>query len=202
MTDNDSGSLELIAYRIDNCENGVAGDNSLLNVDINGGYIDGVIIGTNNPRNSKFSDVVSSNLAINGILIIYPTNVASQIISSGVAVINEGLTVGSNVSVKGVATFASIVIGGSLYTDSISLDDNESIKMDVIEVTDSVLSGVTKTLTFTHGKEATNIRGYSCIAANNIIVAGESYLDGNYIYYGVTGVSAITTIFRIVVFYV
>jgi hypothetical protein len=64
LTDNARASIDLIADRIDNLEKGLAGDDNLTTIDINGGTIDGTPIGGTTPSTGKFTDL-TANGALN-----------------------------------------------------------------------------------------------------------------------------------------
>jgi hypothetical protein len=66
LTDNARASIDLIAARIDNVEDGLSGDESLTTVDINGGTIDGTPIGITTPNDGKFTRVDVDNIELDG----------------------------------------------------------------------------------------------------------------------------------------
>ena len=66
LTDNARASIDLLADRIDNCEDGLDGTDSLDAVDINGGAIDGTTIGATTPDDGTFTKVDVDNINING----------------------------------------------------------------------------------------------------------------------------------------
>lgn len=59
-------SVDLIASRIDNCEDRLMGSKSLDSVDINGGTVDGVVIGAAAAGAGTFTSVDSDNIKIDG----------------------------------------------------------------------------------------------------------------------------------------
>jgi hypothetical protein len=60
LADNARASIELIADRIDNLEKGLAGDESLIGIDIKGGTLDNVPIGGTTPKSGAFTDITAS----------------------------------------------------------------------------------------------------------------------------------------------
>lgn len=60
LADNARSSIELISDRIDNLEKGMAGDESLTNIDITGGSVDNVPIGQTTPEEGNFTDIKAS----------------------------------------------------------------------------------------------------------------------------------------------
>lgn len=61
QTDIVRSSVDLIAERIDNVEDGLSGDDALTTVDINGGTIDGTPIGVTTPDSAEFTDLTASS---------------------------------------------------------------------------------------------------------------------------------------------
>jgi len=66
LTDNARASIDLIADRIDNLEKGLAGDDNLTTIDINGGTIDGTPIGGTTPSTGKFTTLEATTLTASG----------------------------------------------------------------------------------------------------------------------------------------
>ena len=64
VTDEYQSSIDLIADRIDNNENGLNGDDALTSIDINGGAIDGTPIGASSESTGNFSTVTASSATI------------------------------------------------------------------------------------------------------------------------------------------
>jgi len=122
VTDEYQSSIDLIADRIDNNENGLNGDDALTSIDINGGAIDGTPIGASSESTGNFSTVTASSATIT-------TAEITNLVTSGTADIfgtwdNSTYSVATNyqASTDGfvMAYFTPLgsFCGLSIYTDS------------------------------------------------------------------------------------
>jgi len=69
LTETVRSSVDLIASRIDNCEDGLSGTKSLNNIQTTGGNIDGTVIGATSAVAGSFTDIVGTKLDIDNIKI-------------------------------------------------------------------------------------------------------------------------------------
>lgn len=69
LTETVRSSVDLIAARIDNVEAGLSGTQSLDNIQITGGSIDGTPVGITTPDSGKFTDIAVDNIEIDGNII-------------------------------------------------------------------------------------------------------------------------------------
>jgi hypothetical protein len=134
LTDNARSSIDLIADRIDNVEKGLAGDDNLKTIDINGGTIDGTPIGATTPDDGTFNQVDVDNINING-------NTISSTDTNG----------DINITPNGTG---EVVINGNITCNSISTDGNDAIKIKTYTGTTSPVPGLTS---IAHGLDATKI---------------------------------------------
>lgn len=108
----DLADITVVADRIDNCEDGLNGDAALTSVDINGGAIDGVIIGANSAAAGTFTVMTASTIysagTISGTLATTQSFViGSTVVVTGSAVFNADTDVNANITVVGSGDFAS-----------------------------------------------------------------------------------------------
>lgn len=155
----DTADLDIISARIDNCEKGLSGVQTLSNVQINGGAIDGVPIGITTPTDANFTDVDIDNININGNT-ISSTDTNGNIIltpnGTGKTIITklDSTPIGANTASTGAFT--------TLTCTSIATDSKEAIKMDIISATGNAEAGLN--IAHTH---SSNVRGITIPFCND-----------------------------------
>jgi len=199
-------SVNVIAERIDNLESGLSGETS-LNANIEGGYIDGVPLGSNEPVEIAVASLLCSTIYINGI--------ASTIKSFNTGATFGTVTCSGNGTFDGIVTCTSdIVCGGSLSVvgsivttssmvipSAISTNSKELLKIDIISFAINIAAGTT-TITGTHGH---TVYGRGCSFSYNgtsTDVYSVCWLSGTDYYVKLTATAPVVATGYLTVFYV
>jgi len=137
LTDNARASIDLIADRIDNLEKGLAGDDNLTTIDINGGTIDGTPIGANSAVAGSFTDIVGTKINIDNIEINGNT-ISSTDTNGNITLAPNGL---------------GLVDGNVFVCDSININSSLTLKCAIVTSPQFDINGSgTYNYTITHGK--------------------------------------------------
>ena len=142
-TDQVRASVGVIQQRIDNLEKGLDGTDHLTAIDINGGSIDGTIIGGTTPSVGNFTQTNTDNIRIDG------NTISSTNTDGDILVTPNG--------------------AGEFKVPSISTDGNVSLKFDIVTLTwpANLAAGFVFGIPHTKSTNLKGVAGAYCVKAGS-----------------------------------
>ena len=137
LTETVRSSVDLIASRIDNCEDGLSGTKSLNNIQTTGGNIDGTVIGATSAVAGSFTDIVGTKMNVDNIEINGNT-ISSTDTNGNITLSPNGL---------------GVVDGNVFICDSININSSLTLKSAIVTSAQfDINTSGTYQYTITHGK--------------------------------------------------